>query len=148
MHEQDDNPLNFIGKVNDDFEAYDVGAEHPKSLSHLLKILWKTDEKRQLSLSNPDGFFYLYYLKTLIKLFAVMLIFTAIPIMVYCYKSNIEDGKKKYKSIFRMISVTSSLNDPYVYYMALFNCFLISIFAFYFLTDFCSEMIQFEFQPD
>ena len=47
-----------------------------------------------------------------------------------------------------MISVTSSLNDPYVYYMALFNCFLISIFAFYFLADFCSEMIQFEFQPD
>lgn len=71
--------------MNDDFEAYDVGVEHPKNLSHLIKILWKTDEKKQLSLSNPDGFFYLYYLKTLIKLFTVMLIFTALPLMIYCY---------------------------------------------------------------
>ena len=51
------------------FEDEFCEMEYPTGLMHLLQILFKTDEKKMLALSNPDGFFYLYYIKTCIKMF-------------------------------------------------------------------------------
>ena len=60
--------------IEDDFEE----MEYPTGLLHLLKILFKTDEKKLLSLSNPDGYFYLFYIKTCIKLFASIIALSSV----------------------------------------------------------------------
>ena len=38
-----------------------LNIENPKGFIDLFKILFRTNIKQTLSLSNPDGFFYLQY---------------------------------------------------------------------------------------
>lgn len=65
-----------------------MNLEYPKSLTHLLKILYRTNEKKLLSLSNPDGYFYLYYIKTCIRFFFFVILISGIPMSWLCYTYN------------------------------------------------------------
>jgi hypothetical protein len=123
----------------DEFEE----MEYPTGIWHLLKILFKTDEKKMLSLSNPDGYFYLYYIKTCIKLFATIILLSSFWLSYICYSSV----SKKYpnKSIMKQISLPNALFHENTYIAALIFTFISSLIAYYFLFDFCQEMSQFEF---
>jgi len=71
--------------INDEF----VPMEYPTGIWHLLKILWTKDEKRAFSLSNPDGYFYLLYVKTIIKFLTLNFVLSGVVIMTVCYYSNL-----------------------------------------------------------
>ena len=64
-----------------------INLEYPSSFTHLIKILLRTNERKLLGLSNPDGFFYLYYLKTCIKLFFFITVLGSVTISFFCYAS-------------------------------------------------------------
>lgn len=123
--------------------------EYPNSFSHLLKILFRTNEKKLLGLSNPDGYFYLYYLKACMKIFLIMAIFGSVSIGFLSYASYKQDLKKNpalsSHAILDIISLPSTMLTQKVYYVALTASFLISIIAFIILYGFCEEMSQFEF---
>lgn len=55
------------GKEGDDGEDSEENdlftPERPTSWQHCISLLWSMDERKKLLLSNPDGFFYLLYLK-------------------------------------------------------------------------------------
>ena len=70
-----------------------VDLEYPTSLGHLIQILFKTDEKKMLGLSNPDGYFYLYYIKTCIKFFSIVILAGGFPTAYICHKTN-TNGQK------------------------------------------------------
>jgi hypothetical protein len=120
--------------------------EYPTGFWHLIKILLKTDEKKMLALSNPDGYFYLYYIKTCIKLFWTIIIFSSGWMSYISYNSI--SLKYPKKSIIKQISLPNALFHDNVYFAALVFTFVSSLIAYYFLYDFCYEMSQFEFQPD
>lgn len=65
-----------------------LDLEYPTSLSHLLRILWHKDVKKAFSLSNPDGYFYLLYLKTCIKLLTLNFLISGLTIMASCLYAN------------------------------------------------------------
>jgi len=78
----EDNFKNF----NDEDESNDyVNVEYPEGFGHLLQLLWTKNEKKMFSLSNPDGYFYLFYLKTLLKFFSVNLIISGVTMSLVCY---------------------------------------------------------------
>ena len=123
--------------------------EYPTSLSHLLKILFRTNEKKLLSLSNPDGYFYLYYIKTCIKFFFFVILISGIPMSYLCYVNNSEILRDQTRTlVFQKISLPISLENRKIYLMALMFTFIVSALAYYMLIEFCNEMSQFEFQPD
>jgi hypothetical protein len=45
--------------------------ERPTSWTHCIKLLWSTDKRKTLLLSNPDGYFYLLYLQRCAQFFFV-----------------------------------------------------------------------------
>ena len=120
--------------------------EYPTGFSHLLEILYKTDEKKMLSLSNPDGYFYLFYIKTCIKLFASIIFLSSSWLCYICYSSA--SIKYPTRSFVRQISLPLALLHENTYIAALIFTFISSMIAYYFLFNFCQEMSQFEFQPD
>lgn len=69
--------------MEDEFEE----MEYPTGFIHLMKILLRTDEKKMLALSNPDGYFYLIYIKTCIKLFALIILLSSSWLGYVCYSS-------------------------------------------------------------
>lgn len=117
--------------------------EYPTGFSHLLQILYKTDEKKMLSLSNPDGYFYLFYIKTSIKLFASIIFLSSSWLCYICYSSA--SIKYPTKSFVRQISLPLALLHENTYIAALIFTFISSMIAYYFLFNFCQEMSQFEF---
>ena len=76
-----DNYLAGDGGVNDNL----IDLEHPTSFWHLVKILVKTDVKQLFALSNPDGYFYLVFIKTSIKFFSLALLVAGFPMSYVCY---------------------------------------------------------------
>lgn len=111
--------------------------------------MFRTNEKKLLGLSNPDGFFYLLYLKSCITIFLIMAIFGSVSISFLSYASYKQDLKKNSSlsslGIFDIISLPSTMLTQKVYYVALIASFLISLIAFFILYAFCEEMSQFEF---
>lgn len=69
------------------FDETPIDQEDPKSFCHLLSILIKTDNKKLLGSTNPDGFFYLEYIKICIQMFTVIIMFGGAFIYVF-YRSN------------------------------------------------------------
>ena len=124
-----------------------IQLEYPSSLSHLIKILLKSDEKKVLGLSNPDGYFYLYYIKSCIKFFSIVVLIggTSMAYVNYSYNSN---RSKTSKGFFELVSLTSTLNYQNIYTFSLIMTFVISTIAYCFLINFCNELSQFDFQPD
>ena len=123
----------------------------------MVKILVSTNDKKVLGLSNPDGYFYLNFLKTCTKIFFFAFVFGAFPIAYFSYATNVRkrvQGKLDEigfgnESIFDFISLPSTiLVHEKIYYLALSIAGLISFVAYYFLYEFCGEMSRFEFQPD
>lgn len=112
--------------------------EYPTGLFHLIQILFKTNEKKMLALSNPDGYFYLYYIKTCIKCFFCIMVFSGIWMSFISYSSV----SKKYpsKSFMKQISLPNALFNDNVYLAALVFTFISAMIAYYFLYDFCYEM--------
>jgi len=101
-------------------------------------------------LANPDGYFYLLFLKKTIQMFTINLVAIGSIMAYICYQSNTNDGTLSsidLKSIsnLELISLFYSLSDPKVYYMALVLMFISSTIAYVFLIGFCSEMTEFEF---
>lgn len=127
--------------------------EYPTSFWHLVKILFKTDEKKLFALSNPDGYFYLYYIKVCIKFFLVNLLISGLTVAYVCYSSHADvldgEGEPINKMAFlERISLAYSMSDQAAYNNALIMTLVTSVIAYYFLFDFCNEMTKFEFQPD
>ena len=129
--------------------------EYPTSFFHLLKILFKTDEKKLFALSNPDGYFYLYYIKVCIKFFLVNFVISGLTIAYLCYKSNTKEVLNANgepipndMAFLERISLAYTLSDEEVYSISLILTTVTSLIAYYFLFDFCKEMTKFEFQPD
>lgn len=118
---------------------------------HLLSILWSRGEKKTFALSNPDGYFYLLYLKTCFKFFSLNLLISGGAMMTICYLSNLK-GKGvldvTVDSYFDLVSLLYVLDDPKVYYVSLVLSTFTTVLAYLFLNDFCGEMTRFEFQPD
>lgn len=121
-----------------------INLEYPQSFSHLLKILFRTNERKLLGLSNPDGYFYLYYLKACIRLFFFITVFGSVTISFLSYASYKHDLKKNPNlskhSIFDLVSLPSTMITQKVYYVALGATFIISTVAYYILYGFCEEM--------
>lgn len=144
------NGLADLGSPEDETNMIDL--EYPRSCSHLLKILFRTNERKLLGLSNPDGYFYLYYLKACIKLFFFITVFGSVTISFLSYASYKKDLKENpilaSRSIFDLVSLPSTMITQKVYYVALAATFIISAVAYYLLYGFCEEMSRFEFQPD
>jgi hypothetical protein len=65
---------NYAPLMDNQFEDDFQEVEYPTGFFHLISILLKTNEKKMLALSNPDGYFYLYYIKTCIKCFWTILL--------------------------------------------------------------------------
>ena len=128
-----------------------VNLEYPEGLWHLLNILWSKNEKKMFSLSNPDGYFYLLYLKTLLKIFSLNFIVGGVTMSVVCYSSNYTNGGEldvDTAPYFDLFSLLYIISDPTVYYVSLGLTFFTTCLAYFFLQRFCNEMTQFEFQPD
>ena len=105
-----------------------------------------------MKLSNPDGYFYLLYLKSCAKFFSGVGVVFGTLMAFICYKTNQdlmnqERGRVDLTS-FQMVSLPVTLHSPKVYYLALAFTFMISAVAYAMLYDFCSVMSKFEFQPD
>jgi hypothetical protein len=81
--------------------------EYPTGFFHLIKILFKTDEKKMLALSNPDGYFYLYYIKTCIKMFLTIIVCCSIWMGYICYTTV--SVKYPSKSLMKSISLPNAL---------------------------------------
>lgn len=125
--------------------------EYPSSFSHLLRILWQNDIKKAFSLSNPDGYFYMLYLKTCIKFFVLNFLISGITMMAICLYAN-SSGRgsldAESASFFQLTSLGHIYHSSLVYTVSLVLSFFTIILAYMFLYDFCSEMLMFEFQPD
>lgn len=150
--------------INDDFENflgeedYDnaqdnlIDLEYPTSFWHLVKILRNTNEKKVLALSNPDGYFYLFFIKTAIKFFCAALLLAGSAMWYtnhYSRRSQDEEAEDADEiSFLTSISLPYNLFQPGVYHSALVLTGMLSALAYYFLFIFCNEMTQFEFQPD
>lgn len=123
--------------VDDNF----INIENPTGIVHLFKILFRTNIKSALSLSNPDGFFYLQYLKFCILLFFIAFVFGSAPLAFINFKANLQqidlDEENRKKGFFEMISLTSTINISQLYYVALALTILISAAAYYLLYLFC-----------
>ena len=127
-----DNEDNFLQA--DEENGIDlVDVEYPTSFAHLTKILLKTDIKNWLYLSNPDGYFYYIFIKICIKLFLCSLVVAFAIQWSLC-----EDD----------MFCRLDLEEPNVYQTYLGATISVSFIAFYFLCEFCMEMMNCEFQPD
>jgi hypothetical protein len=104
-----------------------VDLESPTSFIHLVKILIKSQEKNLLANSNPDGYFYLYFIRVCIKILTSAISISG-SIMIYIAPS---------------ISLPHNLMLPRVYYTSLALTIIVSGLAYYFLIDFCNEMSKF-----
>lgn len=80
---KDDNYAPLVEEA--DFEDEFQEMEYPTGIFHLIQILFKTDEKKMLALSNPDGYFYLYYIKTCIKMFFCIILSSSLWMSLICY---------------------------------------------------------------
>ena len=116
----------------------------------MLQILWSKNEKKMFSLSNPDGYFYLLYLKTLLKFFTLNFLVSGVTMCVVCYSSNTPGPELNVKrnSYFDLFSLLWIISDPTVYFVSLGLTFFTAGLAYCFLHHFCNEMTKFEFQPD
>ena len=134
--QKDDNYVPLIEE--DNFEDDYCEMEYPTGLIHLIHILFKTDEKKMLALSNPDGYFYLYYIKTCIKMFLCIILSSSLWMSLICFDSV----SKKYpsKSWIKQISLPNALFNENIYQASLVFTLIISMIAYYFLYDFCYEM--------
>jgi len=66
-----------------------LSLEYPTGVWHLIKILAGTDDKKMLSMSNPDGYFYITYLKTCLKFFTLATLLCFFPLsQFYLNASN------------------------------------------------------------
>mmetsp|Transcript_42371 Transcript_42371/g.65034 ORF Transcript_42371/g.65034 Transcript_42371/m.65034 type:complete len:172 (+) Transcript_42371:796-1311(+) len=135
------------GQADDEF----VSLEYPSGFRHLISILVSTDDKKQLAMSNPDGYFYLLFLKTCLKIISVCSVFCFCP-LVFLYLSHNdpgeEDENKKKMGLFQLVSLPPCLNSASTFHIALAIAFLTAFIAMYYLIDFCNEMSLFEFSPD
>jgi hypothetical protein len=136
----------------DEFKNIDTGdfvsIEYPTGLWHLLKILWNLQEKKAFALSNPDGYFYLLYLKTIMKFLLANFLTSGLVMMAICYYSN-NIGKGDLNidnaSSFDLTSIAFSIDDQLVYYVSLIMTIFTTVLAYFFMFDFCDEMTKFEF---
>lgn len=125
--------------------------EYPTSFRHLLKILWTIHEKKAFALSNPDGYFYLLYLKMLAKFFFCNFVISGGVVMgisVYSNSKGNGDLDIDQSSWYDLTSLSFSLDDQLVYYISLIMAIFTTVLAYLFMLDFCDEMTRFEFQPD
>lgn len=134
-------------QIDPKFEMLDnvfANPVYPRNLSHLLEILIKTDDKRVLSLSNPDGYFYLFYLRCLIKLFTIIFVLFGAPMMyIYYVTSTNKIAREKHNldlSTLQLVSMPINLFDEQIYYIALGLSFIIAFVSYWILLGFCNEM--------
>lgn len=113
-----------------------VDVEYPTSFSHLVKILYKTEIKHWLYLSNPDGYFYFLFIKICVKFFICSLVVSLAIQRYHCQDAS------------ATILCELDLFDPSVYQTILGATIGLSLLADYFLYEFCLEMMECEFQPD
>ena len=120
-----------------------VNPEYPEGFIHLLQILWSKNEKKMFSLSNPDGYFYLLYLKTLLKFFSLNFLVSGVTMCLVCYSSNLEKGGEldmDTAPYFDLFSLLFIISDSTVYYVSLGLTFFTTCLAYFFLHHFCNEM--------
>lgn len=83
--DDDDQVLDeFVNFENNEF----LQLEYPESFWHLMKILWNLQEIKAFALSNPDGYFYLLYLRTIIKFLIFNFFISGATMISICYYSN------------------------------------------------------------
>lgn len=148
----DGTPANQAKPSEDDFYQYDddhLNLEQPQSFKHLLHLLWTKCEKKMFHLSNPDGYFYLLYLKTLLKFFTINFLVAGSAMFFLCYYRNGLSERDSGSALwFNMFCFLYQLQDPVVYSTSLVLMVFTSVLAYIFLYHFCREMATFEFQPD
>lgn len=144
-------PKEVEANCEDEYQNYEAEIfklEYPTSFRHLLKILWQIHEKKAFALSNPDGYFYLVYLKMLIKFFLCNFVISSGVVMGICYYSNSKgkgDLDIDQSSWYDLTQLSFSLDDQLVYYVSLIMAIFSTILAYLFMLDFCDEMSRFEF---
>lgn len=143
-------------RQSDDFHQFQnddnlLDLEYPSSFSHCLKILWQNDIKKAFSLSNPDGYFYMLYLKTCIKFFVVNFLISGLTMMAVCLYANSRgrgDLDAESATLFQLTSLGYVYESSMVYTVSLVLSAFTIVLGYMFLYDFCNEMLMFEFQPD
>lgn len=114
--------------------------------------LWTKNEYNALKLSNPDGYFYLLYLKYCAYFFtALSIISTCVTIPLYSvvHKPQPFPGVLNSWNLSKLDTITlvMALDDPEIVNLTIYLGVLYSILAYFFLSAFCVKMSKFEFQP-
>ena len=140
FNDNDDDFDDFINAADKEGKKDEHIEEYPTSFLHLVKILLKAEFKDWLFDSNPDGYFYIYFIKTCIKFFTIS-IATSFVVKWYFYSNP---------TIEFTVLIFSQLDifDPKIYEIILGLTIALSFLAYYFLYELCLEMLECEFQPD
>jgi hypothetical protein len=116
----------------------------------LFSQLWKKNEYNALKLSNPDGYFYLLYLKYCAYFFTTLSIISAfVTIPLYSvvhipqpFPGVLSSWNLSYLDRFTLVM---ALDDPEVINSTIYLGALYSILAYFFILSFCVKMSKFEF---
>lgn len=133
-------------------EENELFSKKPESWSELLSFLWNVHEYNALKLSNPDGYFYLLYLKYCAYFFTALSViscFVTIPLYSIIHVPQPFPGvlSSWNLSFLDTLTLVMALDDPEVIDLTIYLGILYSILAYFFIITFCIKMAKFEFQP-
>ena len=124
--------------------------ERPTSWSNCIQLLWSLNERKTLLMTNPDGYFYLLYLKKSAQFFSVLFLLSTliliptytwihslIPLQITQFPPNF--------SCLDQLTIAKVIDDKKIIHIVLIVTGLYAIIAYLFLFAFCCEMRNTEF---
>lgn len=140
--------------VGDSFERMPVESpdnlvleEYPRNFCHLLTILIKSPVEKLFANPNPDGYFYLLFIRTCIIIFLITSIFSG-TLNSLCYLTADPDTiSEKQPSWLSLLSPVAT-EELGVYYLLIGVTALTTVLVTCQLSALCNEMANFKFQPD
>jgi len=150
--DQSENDEEGMDKNKDQHEAEEnlFNLKRPESWKECLTQLWSLEEFELFKINNPDGYFYLLYLKKCAYFFATLSLFSLLILipaytMIYEPAPFLGVSTSWNLSSLDKMTLAVALDDRKLATITFLLICMYAMIAYYFLYQYCVEMSNFEF---